>query len=86
MPKKCECCRFYLNVTDVSEFCTNVAVGDLPTENHELFPRLNIARESCDREGDGHFVYFTPKDPQAGACFVQITREPVKAMAAGGRA
>lgn len=43
----------------------------------EMFPDrkgvpLDMARQICDREGDGIFVYFEPKTPAAGA-FVQIT-------------
>lgn len=43
----------------------------------ELPESLDEAREICNKEGDGIFVYFQPRDPQAGATFaepVQIGR------------
>jgi hypothetical protein len=44
---------------------------------------IGLARELCDREGDGHFVYFEPKDPESGSPFVQPTREASASIAAG---
>lgn len=94
MSKKCECCRHFQLSRPKGHFndgtCRNSTVvdeGSLFTGTRTSLPILK-AREICDREGDGRFVHFDPKDDTAGgACFVQITREPItKAMAAGGRA
>lgn len=90
----CESCRHYgSKVVHENEarrlirFCTN----DLCTTDQvrEQFPDrlgmpIDMAREICDREGDGFFVYYEPKDPSAGVAFVQITREPRAHAAAGG--
>jgi len=102
MTRKCDTCRhfepvFYVIGADgQSTTCrqpTITLTACLP------FVPLNQARDICDREGDGHFVYFEPIQPEAGAAleisdfksqipasgFVQITREPTaKAMSAGG--
>ena len=40
----------------------------------ELATPLYFAREFCDREGDGVFVYFEPKEPHAGAAVEQSLR------------
>ena len=56
---------------------------------NKRFLPLDEARAICDREGNGNFVYFQPRDPSgigAGVPFVQITRERAekpKARAAG---
>lgn len=77
MPKKCESCRYYttseLGLLGTAVRCKNQAViklayktkmpiGDMP---------LTYAREICEREHDGHFVYFEPRDPEAGASFTE---------------
>lgn len=36
--------------------------------------RLDQARDICDREGDGIFVYFEPKEPTSGAAFIGESR------------
>lgn len=66
------------------EFCTNDLLCS--DDIKQIFPNrkglpLDYARTICNREDDGHFVYFEPKTPTAGA-FVQITREKPKAMVA----
>lgn len=87
MPKKCESCRFHsskrskLSIGEIAlVFCTNPIVAS--DEIKEMFPDriglpLDIAREVCDKEGDGIFVYFEPVTPAAGATF-----EAPKTMAA----
>lgn len=71
MKMKCEHCRFYGTWLE-KPVCNN---------SNAIAVSLDISRDICDREGDGHFVYFEPKHPQAGACFVQITREQPKTLA-----
>lgn len=74
--KKCDGCRFY-GVKSVHEreamrairFCTSPKT--VTTEVERMFPDrlgvpLDMAREICDREGDGFFVYFEPKEPTRG--------------------
>lgn len=80
MFSKCECCRFYRWSNLGFAYCKNPATQKTP----DFCSNLEDAKKICDPEGDGSYVHFEPKDPSAGAaCFVQITREPVKAMAAG---
>lgn len=54
----------------LAEFCSNdrLTTADV----REMFPNrlgvpLDYARSICDREGDGIFVYFEPKEPTAAA-------------------
>lgn len=48
-----------------NDLCTTAEIRhDYP--NRHGVP-LDIARNICDREGDGRFVYFEPKEPQTGA-------------------
>lgn len=80
MPKKCESCLYFEPNTITGRFedsfCTHI---------YTYFNNVIDALKHCDREGDGHFVYFEPKTPAAGAAvseppasaggqFVQITR------------
>lgn len=74
----CDRCKHLLADAAGAEFCQtafgNVDIGRGP------FTPIDEAREICDREGDGRFVYFEPSDepqPSAGASFVQITRAAV---------
>lgn len=76
MPKKCESCRHYLPVPGTNEFhkaqCTSWEV--LSLEAHIFggpMPLIEDAREICDKEGDGIFVYFEPKVPTAGVAFAK---------------
>lgn len=101
MPKKCESCKFYQPCVPVN-VCTNEHIKqsadkDFVTLNY--FVEINPAREICNREGDGIFVYFEPTVPIAGAAaeiphsairtpqsLVQITRNRPRSRhaAAGG--
>ena len=68
------------------EFCSN----DLLCSNEikQTFPNrkglpLDYAVNICKSEASGHLLFFEPKHPQAGACFVQIQPlEKPRAMAA----
>lgn len=60
----------------------NVCKNELCTteEIREQFPNrkgvpLDMAREICNKEGDGIFVYFEPKTPAAGASFGESRSE-----------
>ncbi len=72
---KCEYCRFFDNGPSGfdSGICKNEQVLNITGD--WIAALINDARNICDREGDGHFVYFEPKYPQAGAAFVQTTLE-----------
>lgn len=77
MPNKCESCRFYgTEIVAAGEnqrrirFCTNP--NTVTDKVREMFPDrrgvpLDMARDICDREGDGIFVYYEPKTPATGA-------------------
>lgn len=62
MPKKCLSCRHFVENQITGNFEDAVC---LHTET--VFNNVIEARNICDREGDGHFVYFEPRDPEAGA-------------------
>jgi hypothetical protein len=66
----CESCKHYQPAVSRRNFESGFCLS--PDQ-----PRTAImnAREVCDKEGDGRFVYYEPKQPTAGAEFVQITRE-----------
>ncbi|MGE0294922.1 MAG: hypothetical protein AB7P97_21455 [Hyphomonadaceae bacterium] len=64
MPKKCESCRFFkVLVPDDFEnsVCTSLGVNSDPDVNYRRVPTMTEAREICNKEGDGIFVYFQPK-------------------------
>ena len=76
MPKKCESCRFYAHQVSELYFdlCKQQTVVDLvfpPEFETDKFvdAPLTLARDICNKEGDGIFVYFDPKTPTAGAAF-----------------
>lgn len=85
MHKKCDDCRFLGTTTKPTaprrtiEFCTSPNTASAEIQN--MFPDrhgvpIDMARQACDREDDGHFVYFEPKNNNPnGAAFVQLTRE-----------
>lgn len=86
MFSKCECCKHYEKQNPDHIFqsgrCKNPKVfKHLSSRGIRGFHTILMARAYCDPKGDGTFTHYEPK-PGAGACFVQITREP-KAMAAG---
>lgn len=66
--KKCERCRHFRSDRNRRGFeagvCTSssIAINSLP---------ILDAREICDKEGDGIFVYFEPKTPAAGVVFAK---------------
>lgn len=80
MPRKCDTCRHFK--AGPADFCTSPEIGTIRAHSRMAMTVLWAARETCDREHDGHFVYFEPRDPEAGASFpenkashlVQITR------------
>lgn len=60
MPIKCESCKH-------QRIWLDKPVCDQP---NAVAADLESSRLICDREGDGHFVYFEPKEPTAGAAFL----------------
>lgn len=77
MPKKCESCRFFYALAKGdfdNSICTNVDVNGHTSVNFAEVPTMTEARQICDREGDGIFVYFEPKEPHAGAAVEQSLR------------
>lgn len=75
---RCESCKHYQAAISGRDFQSGFCLS--PQQ-----PRTAImnAREICDREGDGRFVFYEPKEPASGAEFVHVTRdEPDLAMRA----
>jgi len=64
MPIKCESCKF-LKRGFAIQVCTSARTRLV--DGYDTI--IGKAREICDREGDGIFVYFEPKDPTTGAAF-----------------
>lgn len=83
--KKCESCRFFVpkgpRFEDAGCSQINVRRPTLfaPPESQPV--AIRPAREVCNKEGDGIFVYFEPSYPSAGAAFAD--RRPAR-RAAGG--
>ena len=85
MPRKCDSCihqrsqSLQVNSKKITGYyCVNHRCAS--DEVKEMFPHrygvpLDMARDICDREGDGNFVYFEPRDPSAGAA-VKTAPEP----------
>lgn len=72
MPKKCESCRHYRQDPSKPGFDFGFCFSpQIKIPMHSL-PVLR-AREICDREGDGIFVYFEPREPASG-CAVAETK------------
>lgn len=91
MTNKCESCIHYQKETPHHTFgagrCIQQAVGRKLRRilsDTVRFHTIDYAREICNKEGDGIFVYFEPKTPTAGAAFVQITRERKKVCSCRG--
>ncbi len=72
MPKKCESCRFYRN------FKSQPFEKGICSSPDVFSSKVLTARQECDKEGDGRFVYYEPKPPAAGMTF----EPPPIAMAA----
>lgn len=89
MSLKCESCRYFSAEWKLGHFRSIIAGNqrceapsvlkafNRPTYHQTQRLAIMLARDICDREGDGRFVYFEPRDtePSAGAAFVQITRD-----------
>lgn len=77
--KKCEKCKFYFGDSQQpfeNGVCASPKVlGGVGQKLGTV--QIVVGRQICDREENGHFVYFEPLTPSAGAAFVQITREPM---------
>jgi len=76
MKRICDSCKWFSRLKNSGEICINPKVAAL---------QLHLAREICDQEGNGKFVYFEPNEPDksaAGMTFVQISRDKPKTMAA----
>ena len=66
MPKKCESCKYYRNYGNVpfeKGICTSQKTWNA---------NIVLARDECDKEGNGTFVHYEPKTPTAGATFGQM--------------
>jgi len=62
MSKKCDSCRFF-SVGQLGERCHQTDVRGRVDPDFVVAPgytELTPAREHCDKEGDGIFVYFQP--------------------------
>lgn len=75
MPKKCEGCRHF-KPAEGGQFtdgrCDSLDVSNTRPYWKRRGPVLiTIAREICDKEGDGIFVHFEPKTPAAGRAFAK---------------
>ena len=79
MSIKCESCRFFdkpnADAPSESARCLQVFVQTqrLKSGARGWFT-IDKDREICDREGNGHFVYFEPTTPTAGAAFAGESR------------
>lgn len=88
--KKCENCRFFVplpgNIWEVAKCLSPDVVNDAlerdPDINPRWVPYIMDARSICDREGDGRFVHFEPRDPSAGAVAFRVA---MNAAAGGSR-
>ena len=69
MPTKCLTCR-HLSEPKTNRFedrlCTSLEV--MRVRSTRPLPVMQ-AREICDKESNGIFVHYTPKNPAAGAAF-----------------
>ena len=64
MPKKCEGCRYFSNEAALGERCHQGEVRSRVDPDFvflNAYTELGPAREICNKEGDGIFVYFQPK-------------------------
>jgi len=76
LQNKCESCRHF--EPSPKSFwagrCVRVEIlNDASMRGYAVF-NIKRARNICDREGDGIFVYFEPRDPATGAAFKAETR------------
>lgn len=74
MSIKCDSC---FNYDENNKLCLSGPVIDAAEEFNSV--EINEARDICDREGDGHFVYFEPIDdpqPSAGAAVAASAGAP----------
>lgn len=69
MPNKCESCKHY---RPDNNRCKAWPVRNLGGDYVSV--DLTTARDICDRESNGIFVYFEPKTPTSGAAFEAETR------------
>lgn len=97
---KCEQCRHHKPAQKFTQSeCTNPKVVQIQTElnkapgtrylDSDKLPILR-ARYLCDREGDGIFIHYEPKDPESGAVAIPpggntTGRECAQPAAAGAR-
>jgi hypothetical protein len=72
MPKKCESCKHYGNLSSDGKFengfCNSRALAVSSGLQGRSIP-ITLGREICDVEGDGIFVHFEPKTPVSGVGF-----------------
>ena len=77
MPRKCDDCRYFSFNAAIGERCHQGEIRRRADQDFVVFPgytELTPAREICNKEGDGIFAYVAPKDPKAGAAFVQVEK------------
>lgn len=70
MPKKCESC-LHFDLAGKKHFDDGLCVAKpvLKELGYKYAMAINKARSICDREHNGHFVHFEPRDPASGAAF-----------------
>lgn len=91
MPLKCESCKHYRPIGSRFEdaWCEHPQVKYPKTNGipHPAIPRISVtvsaAREICNKEGDGIFVYFEPRNPGGIGVGLEMPAEQPKVMAAG---
>lgn len=71
MPKKCESCLHFVpfNPQRVVDSSVSRCSQELIKLKHRTAAAVPIdtARDTCDKEGDGIFVHFEPRDPTPAA-------------------
>lgn len=72
MKKKCESCKHHVVPSSSTEFEKSFCVS--PKIDRTL---IMEAREICDKEWDGRFVYFEEKDAETEPDWTKLVREIV---------
>lgn len=75
MPRKCDSCLHSSKYPGPRGTVIELCSAPATQLDKRIVTQLGDARVICDREGDGVFVYYQPRHPQAGATF---TVEPVQ--------
>ena len=82
MPKLCVNCCHYQEKSPYHPFGSGrCAQPDVGRKINKLFrgaaafDTIDFAREICDPQDKGHFIYFEPGDPASRLPLVRLTRE-----------